>query len=349
MSLSASPEPLRLTLKDNHRTELPTRGGIRAVHVFDEGSIDAVNAALAAGRPLLLRGEPGTGKSQLAYAVAKELELPLVSTVIDSRTEARDLLYRFDAVARLAAAQVAGAFKLELADLAEACFVMPGPLWWAYDWNGAASQQALYERRGSKQSSSESSATRKLVPEAMPERPQGWQPGYGAVVLIDEIDKADPDLPNGLLEALGDGRFTPLGAPRVELAGTPPLVLITSNEERALPDAFVRRCLVLELALPSARDAFIVHLARRIGPAHFPSVEADVLVKAAELLDDDRRTARSRGWPLPGQAEYLDLVRAVTRGPRVGDVKSQLDALERLSRFTYKKQPSESSSAERKS
>ncbi len=99
-----------LEIVDGDRLELPAQGALPAtVHVFDAESVDAVNAALAAGRPLLVRGEPGTGKSQLARAAAGGLGRPLVSTVIEARTEARDLLWSFDTVARLAEAQVQGA------------------------------------------------------------------------------------------------------------------------------------------------------------------------------------------------------------------------------------------------
>ena len=85
--------------------------------------------------------------------------------------------------------------------------------------------------------------------------------GNGCVVLIDEIDKAESDVPNGLLEALGSGRFTPLGQTEaVEVRGEPPLVVITTNEERVLPNAFLRRCLVLELKLPRDDPGLIEHL-----------------------------------------------------------------------------------------
>jgi len=316
--------------------DLGERVGLRSVHVFDDKSIDAVNAALAAGRPLLLRGEPGTGKSQLARAVAYQLGWPLVSTVIDSRVEARDLLWYFDGVARLAAAQIAGAMRQGIQELAEENFVRPGPLWWAFDWNGAVQQRSRCVQHG----------LHSLQPTATP---AGWSPGVpgqGVVVLIDEIDKADPDVPNGLLEALGEGRFTTLGGAEVVVTGTPPLVLLTSNEERALPDAFVRRCLVHELVLPSERDALVSHLSERIAAAHFPEVDIRVRRQAAELLYEDRSEAQRRGWPRPGQAEYLDLIRAVIRRPRVGDTSAQLAALEQLRGFTYRKQPGQSSTSQ---
>jgi MoxR-like ATPase len=136
-------------------------------------------------------------------------------------------------------------------------------------------------------------------------------------VLIDEIDKAESDVPNGLLEALGAGSF-PVPGRHVEVTakGEPPLVVITTNEERALPDAFIRRCLVLHLRLPEKREDLTNHLVAR-ARAHFPAdgfpgAQEDVLRRAADLLVKDRETAKRENWlPLPGQAEYLDLVRAV--------------------------------------
>src|SRR5262249_50323380 len=130
------------------------RGGMLAsVHVIDEDSILAVNAALATGRPLLVRGEPGTGKSQLARAVAEALGRAFVSHSVDARTETRDLLWSVDAVARLAEAQVMGALHhvehdevRRRIDVIE--FVQPGPLWWAFDW---ASAQAQARRSGAGQ------------------------------------------------------------------------------------------------------------------------------------------------------------------------------------------------------
>ena len=269
------------------------------VHCFDQRELDAVHAALAARRPLLVRGEPGVGKTQLARAVALDLKMAYVQQVIDIRTESRDLLWHFDAVGRLAEAQLRGALGgLQSAealrrDLAVEHFLHPGPLWWAFDWAGAGARAAALDRP---------------APALMP----GCDPANGVVVLIDELDKAEPDVPNGLLEALGAGCFTPQGLSRpVVLTGPAPLVIITTNEERSLPDAFLRRCLVLVLALPEDDGELTGFLAAR-GRAHFPDADAAVLDEAARQVALDRRTARAaHRRPLPGQAEYLDLVRAV--------------------------------------
>ncbi len=142
-------------------------------------------------------------------------------------------------------------------------------------------------------------------------------PANGCVVLIDEIDKADTDVPNGLLEALGSGEFTPLGSRRaIKVTGEPPLVIITTNEERVLPNAFVRRCLVLRLKLPDDDDTLIDFLKARARihfPRHAKSGKYDGLFHAAAvMLVQDRTVARQQFVePWPGQAEYLDLLRAV--------------------------------------
>lgn len=267
------------------------------VHLLQAGEIHAINAAIAAGRPLLVRGEPGVGKSQLARAAAKALGRAFVKHVIDSHTESRDLMWTFDAVKRLAEAQLAGALRDDIAtaraELAVCRFLHPGPLWWAFDWAGAEEQAVLAQTEH-------------------PSQPDGGDWRNGCVLLLDEIDKAEAEVPNGLLEALGAREFTPAGrgAP-VRAGGVPPLVIITTNEERVLPDAFLRRCLVLHLSLPKTEAELTAFLIAR-GRAHFPHADDVLLREAAELLHVDRAAAiHDQIRPYPGQAEYLDLLRAV--------------------------------------
>lgn len=302
--------------------ELPlAHGGRRVVHVFEAKAVRAINAALGAGRPLLVRGEPGTGKSQLALAAAAALERSFVSKVLDARTEVGELFYTTDAVARLGLAQTLGALgaRLEgqvgidelLKELDERHFVSPGPLWWGFDPAGA--EQQAQEMDGPR-----------------PDWPE--RAAKGVVVLLDEIDKADPSVPNGLLEALGSARFAGLKG-RIEQTGVPPLVIVTTNEERALPDAFLRRCLVLHLALPEGAELESFLVAR--GRAHFPACAPAVLKRAAELLITDRNEWRRRQLSAPGQAEFLDLVRAVLA--ERSDVKGQLELVEQIAEFALKK------------
>jgi MoxR-like ATPase len=317
--IPVKPQTVELAAAD---LDLPLR------HQFELRQIKAINAALSASRPLLVRGEPGVGKSQLARAAAKRLGRVFVQHVVDSRTESLDLLWHFDAVGRLAKAQIMGSLQfgtekkaLDVLDeeLAVERFLHPRALWWAFDWVGAERQAAR-------------------IKEGVPPNPDGGDPVQGSVVLIDEIDKAEPDVPNGLLEALGNGQFTPQGFGQpVKISGPPPLVIITTNEERTLPDAFIRRCLVLHLDLPKDRDKLIARLIER-GKTHFADqTSRGVLKKAAELLARDRAEAEQRHWrPLPGQAEYLDLVRAVvTQAP--GKPKQQQRLIDEVARFVLKK------------
>lgn len=281
---------------------LPARGSWpESVHIFDARSAWAVRAALAAQRPLLVRGEPGTGKSQLARAAAEVLGRLFISEVIQCRSESQDLQWRFDAVARLGEAQALGAAQLSTdevhARLKPLNYLSPGPLWWVLNWQSAAEQ---HQRGGG-------AYTPPVVPD-------GWRPEQGAVLLIDEIDKADADLPNGLLETLGNGAFSApwLAAPVTALPGmVTPLVIITTNEERELPAAFVRRCLVLNLGLPTQEDAFLAFLEAR-GRVHFQTrCHDEVYSQAARQLWQDRQTAETQGYTPPGQAEYLDLLRVI--------------------------------------
>jgi MoxR-like ATPase len=313
----------------NRYRKLDAAGGLDAsVHLFTDDELLAVNMALAARRPLLVRGEPGTGKSQFARAAATVLGRAFLPHVVDARTEVRDLLYTFDAVERLAVAQVLGAVLGGMVDrthveehLAERRFVRPGPLWWAFAWP-TAEEHCREIGRGA----------------AVPHAPSGWRPEQGTVVLVDEIDKADVSVPNGLLDALGNGRFDVPGGEAVSMVGPVPLVVFTTNEERALPDAFLRRCVVLQLGLPEAPEALNTRL-RELGAAHYPELRDEVLEEAARQLALDRRLCREAGASAPGLAEYLDLLRAVRE--LVQTSEAQLELLHRMGRFVLRKHPPE--------
>ncbi|MCI5144141.1 MAG: MoxR family ATPase [Candidatus Electrothrix sp. AR3] len=304
---------------------LPQRGSWpETVHVFDSYSVNAIRAALAAERPLLVRGEPGTGKSQLARAAAEHLERLFVSEVVHSRSESQDLQYHFDAVGRLGEAQALGHICHQESEVREKLapinFLSPGPLWWVFDWEKAEEQY-------------------KKCPHhyPCPQPPDGWQEENGSVLLIDEIDKADADLPNGLLETLGNGRFPVpyLKEPVGMTSKNCPLVIITTNEERELPPAFVRRCLVLHLRLPKEKEEFINCLVNR-GQHHFNACGEKIMRTAATLLWDDRAEARRQGGTPPGQAEYLDMLRALSRlAP--GNFSQQKALLEEVAEYALKK------------
>ena len=174
------------------------------------------------------------------------------------------------------------------------------------------------------------------VGNAAPPQPDGGDWRRGTVFLLDEIDKAEPELPNGLLEALGARQFTPFGADGPVRAKGTPLVIITTNEERALPEAFLRRCLVHRLTLPGDAAGLEAFLVGR-GHAHFTEADARVLKTAAEMVRKDReRAIAARLRPRPGQAEYLDLVRAVLR-LEPDSVDAQLAMLDEVGRYTLGK------------
>jgi MoxR-like ATPase len=285
--------------------QLKAAAGRRAqAHVLERPQAIAINAALAAERPLLIKGEPGVGKSQLSRAAAEALGRTHVVHVVDAHTEPRDLLYTVDVVRRLADAQTrqlearAGADPLDIRR-----YVKPGVLWTAFDERGANDQLDVYHRKSDG-----------LDPGILPRESMT----SGVVALIDEIDKADSAIPNALLDALGRRSFSAPDGREVAMVGTAPLVIVTSNDERALPDAFLRRCLVLHLAMPSGRDAVRSYLLGR-GRAHFP-VDDDpslepLLSKAAEIIADGRVAVQSQEHPGPGVAEYIDLIDAVWREP----------------------------------
>jgi MoxR-like ATPase len=145
-------------------------------------------------------------------------------------------------------------------------------------------------------------------------------------------------VPNALLEALGAGRFPGPGDQVVVCGATPPLTIITTNEERALPDAFLRRCLVLHLAWPKDEGKLKKDLVIW-GRAHFAKASQDLLEKAADLLIIDRRAVAGRGLNPPGGAEYLDLLRAVLN--QVDDPAGQKALLDVIAGFALRKHPQE--------
>lgn len=303
-----------LDLPDGHVRLLPGEDRLPpAAHVFTAREAWALNTALATGRALLVRGEPGVGKSQLARAAAAELERGFVHQSVDALTGPHDLLWHFDAIGRLAAAQ---AHRPD--DEVKAIrYVQPGALWWALDPAGARAQ----------------AETAGQGPCFVPDTAAA---AHGVVALVDEIDKADPSVPNALLDALGHGRFDVHGVGAVSRTGAP-LVLVTTNEERALPTAFLRRCVVLSLQLPT--EGLVEHLVQR-GRAHDAArgwTDAGVLVPAAEHVVAERARLKESGRYLPGLAEYLDLVRAV-RELAPGKPKDQVGLLDRVREFVLDKQ-----------
>lgn len=299
----------------------------KSFHVFDKESIWAVNTALASGRPLLLRGDPGGGKSQLARAAAVALGRPFLSRVVNARLEPEDLLFRFDAVARLAEAQILPRTADAMKQLRAELFLLPEVLWWAIDPVGAGKQFDIA-----------ASHCGEAVARYDQECGAQLTATSGAVVLIDEIDKADSEVPNSLLETLSLGGFQlPFGGGWVEAGDAPPpLIILTTNEDRELPPAFLRRCLVHRMDLDPDESKMRAALQRRVR-AHpdLGGVGDAALDAAITQLQTDRREMSQRDLKPPGQAELLDLLRAVANLPdEAGD---QVAVLDRIQKFALRK------------
>jgi MoxR-like ATPase len=264
----------------------------------DERIVLAVNVALATQRPLLVRGPSGTGKSSLARSVAEFLCWRFYEYVVTSRTQARDLLWQVDLLRRLHDAQSP---RRGLGD-GYGPYVVPGVLWWAFDEESARTQRSLSMRgQGT----------------ARGNEPNLGSPHPRAVVLIDEIDKADPDTPNNLLVPLGSLQFQVeetghLVKTAVERA---PLLIITTNDERELPQAFLRRCVELKLDYPG-REWLL-----DIGRAQLPGLDEGLRTAVADAL-----LGPDGSKPTVSAAEYVDAL----RGCRELEIEAGTPAFEKL-------------------
>lgn len=261
------------------------------VYVYDERIILAVNVAMATGRPLLVRGPSGCGKSSLARHVARVKGWRYYERVISSRTQAHDLLWEMDHLRRLQDAQA----KTLQSNLAS--YIRPGVLWWAFDRESAG-------RQAKRVFSGETSDRLDPNLEADHDR---------AVVLLDEIDKADPDVPNNLLVPLGSLEFQVEETGEVVKArkDNAPFVLITTNDERDLPTAFLRRCIELTLEAPGWDRL------EEIVREHFPKMSGKDRKGIRERIE---KAAGDGAGALPSPAELLDVVRAWDDlGPKLSD------------------------------
>jgi MoxR-like ATPase len=211
----------------------------------------AVNAAITLERPLLVKGEPGTGKTLLAQEIARAAGAPLIEWHIKSSTKAQHGLYEYDAVNRLRDAQLGDPRASQISN-----YVVPGKLWEAF-----ASEQRL-------------------------------------VLLIDEIDKADIEFPNDLLRELDRMEFYVYETQELVRARTRPIVIITSNNEKELPDAFLRRCFFHYIRFPDEETL------RQIVDVHFPGLKQDLLREALAAFFQLRETPGLR--KKPSTSELLD-------------------------------------------
>jgi MoxR-like ATPase len=275
------------------------RGG--AIYVYSEKVKLAVRVALVTGRPLLVRGAPGWGKSSLAGAVAKHMNWRYLEKVISSRTQARDLMSELDLVRRLSDAQGGKGVDSDWRR-----YIRPGVLWKAFDPVGADLQERYFARSttdGAEQAASG----------------QGAEPVKPAVVLLDEMDKADPDVPNNLLVALGSLQFEvdEIGPPPVKaLPEAIPLIIVTTNDERDLPRAFLRRCVEIQLpALDGADEdgSQRKRLLVEIGAQHLDGeLDRTFVQKIANTIVDQAKSAPADdGLIIPSPAEFIDTLLAV--------------------------------------
>ncbi|HRK84808.1 AAA family ATPase [Alcaligenes sp. SDU_A2] len=211
----------------------------------------AVNAALALQRPLLIKGEPGTGKTLLALEVARALERPLLQWHIKSTTKAHQGLYEYDAVSRLRDSQLG---EEKVRDIGN--YIVQGVLWQAFE---------------------------------------SEQP---SVVLIDEIDKADIEFPNDLLQELDRMEFHVYETRQTVKAIHRPLIIITSNNEKDLPDAFLRRCFFHYIRFPERATM------EQIVAVHYPNLRSDILGSALDTFFALRDVPGLK--KKPSTSEFLD-------------------------------------------
>ena len=220
-------------------------------YVAGEDLMMAVNAAIALQRPLLIKGEPGTGKTMLAMKVASALGRPLYQWHIKSTSKAQQGLYEYDAVSRLRDSQLGEESVKDIKN-----YIMKGPLWEAF---------------------------------------QSEEP---AVVLIDEIDKADIEFPNDLLRELDRMEFFVYETKELVSARHRPVIIITSNNEKDLPDAFLRRCFFHYIQFPDKETM------NQIVDVHFPGIKKQLLQQALEVFFDLRETPGLK--KKPSTSELLD-------------------------------------------
>jgi MoxR-like ATPase len=235
----------------------------------------AVNASIHLQRPLLVKGEPGTGKTLLAYEIAKALNKKLITWHIKSTTTAQQGLYEYDAVSRLRDSQLGDA---DVNDIAH--YIKKGKLWEAFE-----SEEQV-------------------------------------VLLIDEIDKADIEFPNDLLLELDKMEFYVYELQKTISAKHRPIILITSNNEKELPDAFLRRCFFYYITFPD--PATMSEIVR----VHFPTLEDDLMDSAMKLFYNVREVKGLK--KKPSTSELIDWIRLLQFGKTNAQELEKIDLVTQL-------------------
>jgi len=231
----------------------------------------AVNAAIQLQKPLLIKGEPGTGKTMLAEQIAKSLDLTLIQWHIKSTTKAQQGLYEYDAVSRLRDSQL-GDDKVQ--DISN--YIIQGKIW------------------------------------------QAFESGKQSVLLIDEIDKADIEFPNDLLLELDKMEFFVYETKEVVKATTRPIIIITSNNEKELPDAFLRRCFFHYIEFPDTVTM------EKIVEVHHPGLKKELVSRAMDIFFEIRKVPGLK--KKPSTSELIDWLKLLMADDIPADILKDKDA-----------------------
>ena len=231
----------------------------------------AVNASITLERPLLVKGEPGTGKTELARQIAESLSLPIIEWTIKSTTKAQQGLYEYDAVSRLRDSQLGDERVKNIKN-----YIKKGKIWEAFEANSKA------------------------------------------VLLIDEIDKADIEFPNDLLQELDKMEFFVYETGETIRATNRPIVIITSNNEKELPDAFLRRCFFHYIQFPDRETM------NKIVSVHYPKIKKKLVSEALEIFFDLRKIPGLK--KKPSTSELIDWLKLLLSDDMPDEILKNADS-----------------------